>query len=672
MDFSKIKVPVARRFAAMTEHDMFRADVSGDELWNTYLASFPAGTNPVLRTEHDCSCCRQFVRAVGNAVAVVDGRMVSVWDIESDEPAYQVVADALSALVKAAPLSGPFLHSERVAGTDKNFQDDAGVVKTWEHFHVTIPQGRNRGRNYYCAGPDIATRLGEARAAHDVLLRSLTELTIPATDTVLELIGQNSLYRGNEYEAVVKGFRKLKAAFDRLPEAERDTFAWVQSGIVSGSVAKIRNTAIGTLLVDLSNDLDIEDAVRKFEAMVAPQNYKRPTALVTQAMVDRAKTTVAELGLTSAMERRYANLADISINDIVFADRQVRGALRDEVFDGIAAKPSVGKLDKVETVPIEKFISDIVPNVDTIEVLVENRHVANLVSLVAPIHADANPLFKWSNNFSWSYNGDMADSLKERVKRAGGNVTGDLCCRLAWRNFDDLDLHMIEPGGEIYFARKISAASGGQLDIDMNAGGGHTRTPVENIFYGDRRRMPDGAYQLLVRQYNRRESVDIGFEVEFDFLGDVRRYEYDRPMKSGERVGVVSFDYSKKDGIRITNELKSQPVSRTLWGLASGNFHRVNVLTLSPNYWGERGVGNKHYMFMLDGCVNDGVARGFFNEFLRPELDAHRKVIEIVGSRQKTRETPNQLSGLGFSDTRRDELTVRVKGNFTRTLKLAI
>jgi hypothetical protein len=92
-------------------------------------------------------------------------------------------------------------------------------------------------------------------------------------------------------------------------------------------------------------------------------------------------------------------------------------------------------------------------------------------------------------------------------------------------------------------------------------------------------------------------------------------------------------------------------------------------MLLSPNHWGERGTGNKHYFFMLDGCVNDGQARGFFNEFLRPELDKHRKVIEIVGSKMKTAETANQLSGLGFSDTKRAEVLVRVKGNFSRVLK---
>ena len=81
-------------------------------------------------------------------------------------------------------------------------------------------------------------------------------------------------------------------------------------------------------------------------------------------------------------------------------------------------------------------------------------------------------------------------------------------------------------------------------------------------------------------------------------------------------------------------------------------------------------MGNKHYFFALEGCLNDGKARGFFNEFLVPELDAHRKVIEIVGAKMRTDESDKQLSGLGFSSTQRNSVLCRVSGAFSRVIKL--
>lgn len=679
LDFSKFKRPIDKQFAMLTKHDMFRTGAGKDEMWDTYLASFPQGSNPVFRkrTEHDCSCCRQFIRSVGNAVAIIDGKVVSLWDTVIDEPAYQAVADAMAEFVKSHPIVDVFLHPEKDAGVDANRQlTEAGAVLTWNHFHARIPHGSNRGRNYYCPGKDIATTLSEKRAHHDVLLRGLTELTRDSVEEVLDLVNRNSLYRGREHETALAGFLALKQEFDRLPLEERDIFAWSMVGKVPGNVAKLRNTAIGTLLIDLSAGTDLEDAVRKFEtSIMAPSNYKRPTALVSQRMVDDARKKVEELGLTSALERRHARLSDVSVTNVIFADRSARKVMRGGAFDGIANKGGVPRnLGNVNVVNIQDFITSVVPRVDSIEVMLEGAHAGNFVSLIAPADPSARPLFKWDNSFSWAYAGDVADSIKERVKKADGNVTGDLCCRLAWSNYDDLDLHMMEPGGfEIAYFAKKSRITDGELDVDMNARGGTTREPVENIFYADRRKMREGAYELFVHQFCKREAIDVGFEVQMDWLGEVRQFGYEKAIPDKQRIVVAKFTYSHARGIEITESLPGHAPQRMIWGLKTKEFHRVTTLMLSPNHWdGAGGVGNRHWFFMLDGCVADAPPRGFFNEFLRGDLDPHRKVLEIVGSRTKVKDSPNQLNGLGFSDTKRAEILVRTKGDIARLLKVAI
>jgi hypothetical protein len=668
MDFLKFKNAVAKQFDTLSKNQLFCTAVEKDDLWATYIESFPAGTNPIFRerTEHDCSCCRQFIRAIGNVVAIVDGKPVSIWDTVIAEPAYQTVADAMAKLVKSKPISDEFLSSERKAGTDKTYEDIVDKVQTWSHFFVNIPAVN------FCTGKDIATKLSDTRSTHDVFLRGLTELTLDSVDTVLELIAQNSLYRGSEYKNTLHTFRNLKFEFEKLPVADRDAYVWSKTKMTHGAIARVRNTSIGTMLIDLSAGVDLEDAVRKFEtSIMAPSNYKRPTALVSKAMVEKAKATIAELGLTSALDRRFATLTDISIENILFADRDARKVMTGDVFDAIKTKASSRKLDKVEEIPIDKFIAEVLPKAESIEVMFEGRHQNNLVSLIAPVDPVALPLLKWDNNFSWSYNGDMADSIKERVKKAGGNVSGDLCCRLAWSNLDDLDFHMRGPSHEhIYYGAKQAPRTLGRLDVDMNAGMGKTREPVENIFYGDRRLMREGEYRLQVNQFTRRENTNIGFEVEIDFMGTIWKFAYDKPMKTGETVTVATFRYSHANGVQMIDSLPATTASKTIWSIPTQEFHRINLMMLSPNFWNDRGIGNKHYFFMLDDCLNDGSARGFFNEFLRDELTPHRKVIEIVGSKMKTEQSINQLSGLGFSSTQRNDLMVRVKSNFNRTVKV--
>ena len=673
MEFKLFKTAVAEQFQRMVQMNVpfFYTKVDKDRMWQTYLDSFPDGTNPIYRErrEYDCSACRQFVRAVGNVVIVRDNELVSIWDITVNEPTYQTVANAMSLLVKAEPIENVFISTEPHAGVDKNFEQLTDGSKTWNHFYITLP------RHVVVRSERKGTQQSEARANKDVFLRSLQELTDDSVDTVLELITQNSLYRGDEHKAVLLKFKEVKLALRSVSAGKEDMFAWTQSIGLSGAVAKIRNTAIGTLLIDLSAGIDLESAVRKYETLVAPANYKRPTALVTQAMIESARKKVEELGLTSALGRRYAQLSDISVNDILFVDRESKKNLSDNVFDDIAATAPAkrGSYDKVEEVPIEKFLRDVMPTATSLEVMVENSHIKNMVSLVAPTDPTAESLFKWGNKFSWAYNGDMADSVKEKVKAAGGNVTGDLCCRLAWYNYDDLDLHMVEPppySTHIYYNHRFSASTHGQLDVDMNAGGGKSRTPVENIFYRNREQMREGVYHLYVKQYMQRESKDIGFEVEIDFMGDLKHFAYNNVVRGS--VTVAKFKYSHAGGIEIIESLPASTATKEVWGINTSTFQKVNLVMLSPNHWESSGsgVGNKHYFFMLDGCQNPDSARGFFNEFLRESLNEHRKVFELVGSKMQTEPSTSQLSGLGFSNTMRNHVLCRVGGAFNRVVKI--
>lgn len=670
MNFQKFKVAVQKRFAEMCKQgEIFRVEIDRDEIWSTYLNAFPEGTNPVYRerTEHDCNCCKGFIRNIGGAVAIKNGEIMSIWDVNLDD-GYQEVANALSAYVKSKKIDGVYRHYEPRVGVDKNYEQITTGVKTWDHFSVNLPG------NLVMTKDRIPAFVGANRTNVQVFERALREIDIDSVNTVFELITQNSIYKGQEFKFVVESFRKYKREFDKLSDEAKSLYVLQTINSVAGSVTGIRNSAIGTLLVDLANGVDVDAAVRSYEAKVAPANYKRPTAVVTKNMVEQARKTITELGLTSALERRYANLTDITVNNILFANRKTKNVLTGDVFDDLlgetAAKPTrVSK--KVEEISIEKFISDILPNIDSMEIMVNNYQSGNFVSLIAPVDPTAKNLFKWNNNFSWAYNGDMADSIKERVKKAGGSVVGDLCCRLAWFNYDDLDFHMHEPGGyEIYFGnRRNTSPCGGRLDVDMNAGGGTTREPVENIFYEDKSKMKKGVYKLVVENFSKRESTGVGFEVEIDVMGETYTFNLERAVKNQEKIVVAEIHYDGKE-FKVEGKVNSTTRTKKIWGIDTLTYVPVDVMMMSPNYWDEQGVGNKHYFFMLNGCINDGEPRGFFNEFLSSDLDKHRKVLEMVGSKMKAESSVDQLSGVGFSSTMRNSVMCRVKGAFTRELKI--
>ncbi len=663
--FKDFKAAVQEQFAKMAGSGLFQANVEKDELWMLYLDSFPPGSNRIFRerAEYDCQCCKQFIRAAGGVVAVVENELVSIWDIEIGGQ-YQVVANALSMLVKSRTVRDIFLYKEKHLGTDFNRQllEDGKILK-WEHFHFELPTG------CVASGDDIGTTLSNARTGKEVFKRGLDEISTDASRTVLELIEQNSLYRGEENKSIVELFLRHKLRYTKLDASHQDNYCWSNS-VAMGTAARIRNTAVGTLLVDVLGGKDLDEAVRSFETKVAPANYKRPTAVITKGMIAKAQTQVESLGIADSLQRRYAVTEDVTINNILFADRSTRKEM--DVFAKMAGEvpENASKMKRVDKVDIGTFIDSILPKADSIELLMENRHGNNLMSLIAPVHEGAKPIFKWDNNFSWAYKGELTDSIRERVKRAGGNVEGVLRCSLSWFNYDDLDIHVVEPGGTHIFYQNKRSVTTGTLDVDMNVQPGGSRNAVENIVWTDIDRMKKGVYSVYIHNYSPRETVDIGFDVEIEFDGTIHAFHYSKKVSGS--VSVAKFDFSKSGGLKFIESLPSTHASKKMWGISTQKFHRASMVMNSPNFWDGKATGNKHWFFILEGCKNDKPARGFFNEFLKDDLREHRKVFEVLGSKMKTDPSDDQLSGLGFSSTQRNSIMCKVTGSFTRTIKITI
>ena len=71
-NFSNFSPMVRKNWDEMAQSELYKVNISKDDIWDKYLASFPEGSNPIFRerTEHDCSCCRQFIKNVGTASTV--------------------------------------------------------------------------------------------------------------------------------------------------------------------------------------------------------------------------------------------------------------------------------------------------------------------------------------------------------------------------------------------------------------------------------------------------------------------------------------------------------------------------------------------------------------------------------------------------------------------------
>lgn len=663
LDFRDLVTEACNKMIRENEH-LFILDVEKEFLWMAYLEAFQEG-----RQEFNCNNCKHFITRYGAVVSIDENYNIhSYWEDVKADGIFANVVDNILQVIKGSKIRNVFITEEPSMGCKCNQQikEDTKVI-TWNHFYASPTN------NLIMNKDNAPSFRAGAKSTHDVWKRTLSEINPEAVQAVLDLIIDNNLYRGDSYLFQINS---LKKSFDELSElnldnAKLDNYAWATSCKLPDSITHVANSAIGQLLKDISETNNLEDSVRKFESMVAPYNYHRPKGIITKTQVENAYKTVVDLGYEDSLERRHAKVEDISVEDVIFVNRETRKRMSggfDALMKETSSKNS-SNLDKSAIpVTIEDFLNNIVTSASKLELLFDSTFINNLVTLTAPVHKESPFMFKWSNGFAWAYNGNISDAIKQRVKEVGGKVDGYMRISLHWFNYDDLDLHMLSPYGHIYYGNRA-----GLLDVDMNPGGGSSykernspktcsRNSVENIIFS---KVPKkGKYHVYVNNFAKVESVDLGFEVEVELDGVIHTYVYDKAVSHNGNVAVLNFT-SDGSKVTFTNEyLSNTKASKEIWGIKTQNFVEVSAICLSPNYWGNNKIGSKHYFFMLKDCKNPDSVRGYFNEYLKDELTKnHKRVFEVLASKSLTPYDDNQMSGVGFIATTHNSIIIKVDSN---------
>ncbi len=72
---------------------LFRVNLTGDQIWDLYLGSFPKEQNPIFRdpnsTSKNCNHCKNFIRRYGNIVSINDKyEIVTMFDVPDADEEY--------------------------------------------------------------------------------------------------------------------------------------------------------------------------------------------------------------------------------------------------------------------------------------------------------------------------------------------------------------------------------------------------------------------------------------------------------------------------------------------------------------------------------------------------------------------------------------------------------
>jgi hypothetical protein len=706
MQFKEVSELVRTQFSKVTSGDkLFRSSVTGDQLWQLYIESFNPTDNPVFRdpesSTHNCNLDKNFIRRYGNVVSInKDFRVETMWDVELDKTnPYFNSFKAMSEALKAAKILDVFFETfdelnslpyEKCNKTQATYRlgipvnhkqytkeevDKFGVVTEgkvyqFHHFYADLPT-----KFVDKTGKSQASILSDFRSARDVFNRTMLEIPADTLELVRDLINQGSLLDGTTHLYKVNDMLPLKREYDALGSKSRDNWVWVKSYKLP--FAKFKNELIGVLCTELAEGVELNTACQAWNKRVDPANYMKAVAPITKKQIEEARKFIEENGYMESFDRRFATIDDISVDEILHSNVG-KGELKTaSIFDGVKPTTSTrhkrSQFDGIEEVSIDKFMKDILPTCTSVEAFFENRMEGNLVALTTAKMLDSKKMFKWDNNFSWTFNGNLAgkSQIKQAVKSAGGKVDGVLRCSIMWnedgKSICDFDLHAIEPNGnEIAFhsyrGSNNKTRMSGFLDVDMIR---PSDLGVENITWVNLNSMGDGTYRFINHNYD--GGSNTGFKAQIEFNGEVFDYEYNGNARGNTKIADVTL----KNGVfSIVHHLPETTSTKTVWGLETNTFHKVNLVSLTPNHWGENNVGNKHYLFMLDGCKSDVPLRSFHNENLNGELAQHRKVTEVLGNTTMLEPTEKQLCGLGFNSTVNDEVILKLSGSFKRTIKV--
>ena len=617
------------------------ASVPHKDLVDAYLNGF---TDPVVRQEHNCACCKDFLRRVGALVYVDGGKYRSVlWDDAGVPDMYKASVKNLRALVEAGATNvRPYVPT----------QAHEGVASSGGYSHFFVKHGLRVSRS-------VGVRAHEVNTGLAVLQATLNEYSPAVLSKVVHLLQTSELYRRDKFLPMA---RWLRDAYLKTGPSLADYAAAAPAGFCFA-----KNTALGVLLEKVESGASYAEIERAWNKVLDPMQYQRAQEAPSAGNIAAAEKKIRDLGLEPALRRRYATLADVPQSVRLWSVREAVQATAG-VFSHIKPKNSVPEAVGEVTTPAttmtwSKFARTVLPSARRISV---QPQADRLVALTTAADTNAPPILSWDredqrNPVAWAYPAGVDGEVRRRLVREGGRFENCLIrCSLIWNHRDDLDLHCVSPyGAEIYFGNKNVGT--GSLDVDMNVRG-ESLDPVENIrFVGSAR---SGRYQFIVNNFrNHSGQNSIPFTLELQVGRNIYRVEGVAPAYA-RRMTMISFDYNE-----ATQTATFYPVGGgvqtpvpVVTGPAVSGWVPVRCVVPTPDTWTAKAPAN-HVLFLVESeqiTAESLQVQGLFPEHLRGDLRDIRSTLEAHFGSQKVDGAP-EAAGYGYNDQRPWNLRVRVQ-----------
>lgn len=381
------------RHAVPNTAPVFTTDADPEALWDAYLDNLPRGQ----RQHHTCHACRTFITRFGGLAQIdAEGNLLSaVWDESSTPELYQPGIREMIRLVRRARVTGIFLSEKPILGTP--------ITGEWQHFAIPTPRPCLWQRTILTAGQKMAERREDYRTVQT----AMAGFSLAVLGQVVALLKSEALYRSEKVLGPAQWLYDLKAAQEQAKGKRRENLTWAAIAAAPAGFCHPKSSMIGTLLEDLEAGLNFETVARRFRDKMRPDQYQRPQAAPSAGNIAQAEKVVEQMGLASALQRRYARLEEIEALWVPNRDTY-RKTETNGVFAGLIPKGQQAPVlpGNVPSVPItwEKFARTVLSEALRVECLIPA--VGSFGAIATAVDPEAPPILQWDreeqrNPFSW-------------------------------------------------------------------------------------------------------------------------------------------------------------------------------------------------------------------------------------------------------------------------------
>jgi hypothetical protein len=394
-DFLPFAEAVRKRYTASVAGGAPLFTTDAGDLWERYLEGFD---DPDERQQHNCNCCKNFIRHYGGLVTIDDKGIQhsALWDEALVPVSFEKAALGLRKAAVRATVNGVFLSSETTWGNAK--------TGLWNHFSLTQSSERVHRDRVNTAFQVMAQK----KQDFGTLKHGLADYSRDVVASAVNLLESETLFRSEKVIAPAKFLLAIHDAYQGKFKHRHDNLIWKAVATAPVGFCTPRSSMIGTLLDDLKEGMSVELVKSRFKTKMDPLQYQRPQSAPSAGNIAVAEKLVEKLGIQNSLKRRFARLDEVETiwKPAAPASAPAAGG----VFGHLTPKGAAFSMQAAPVAPVknitwEKFFRTVVPKALSMEMQMRSVSAA-FVALVTAEDPDAPPILQWDkedkrNPFSW-------------------------------------------------------------------------------------------------------------------------------------------------------------------------------------------------------------------------------------------------------------------------------